>query len=140
MPRSDGRILAWRRPGEGRAGFTLIEVLIAFVIMTIMLGAIFKAFSGGLNGLDASEGYAIAAMQAQSKLAEIGIASPLETGVTNGIFENETQWDLDISPFDMPGQSPDEEQKTLAFKVVLKGSWDKNRSLTFETLRLGEQQ
>lgn len=128
------------RSSDGAAGFTLIEVLIAFVIMTIMLGALFRAFSGGLHGLDTSEGYAIAAMEAQSKLAEVGTAIPLEPGVTSGEFDNGALWELDIAPFDFPGQTADEELDVLAFRVALQVTWDESRSLTFETLRLGEVQ
>jgi len=131
-----------KRSSDTAAGFTLVEVLIAFVIMTIVLGALFRAFSGGLRGLDTSEGYAIAAMQAQSKLDEIGSDIPLEPGITTGTFDNGDEWELDISPFDLPGQGAgagEEEVSPLrAYKVMLQVSWDKTRSLSFETLRLGE--
>ncbi|HMB77554.1 MAG TPA: prepilin-type N-terminal cleavage/methylation domain-containing protein [Kiloniellaceae bacterium] len=126
------------RSSDDAAGFTLIEVLIAFVIMTVMLGALFKAFSGGLRGLDASEGYAIAAMEAQSKLAEVGRSFPLEPGATSGEFESGAHWSLDISPFDLPNLSSNDEPPLLAYKVELQVTWDETRGLTFETLRLGE--
>lgn len=52
-------------------GFTLIEVLVALVIVTITLSSIYKLQAGTLNMTNSGRFYTLAPMLAQSKLAEI---------------------------------------------------------------------
>ena len=126
------------RSTDGKAGFTLLEVLIAFVIMTIVLAALYRGFAGGLRGLDTSEGYALAAMQAQSKLDEVGTAIPLEAGVTSGEFDDGMTWELTVDPFEIAGVTEADDLPVGGYRVVLEVTWEETRNLRFETLRLGE--
>ncbi len=126
------------RRTDARGGFTLLEVLIAFVIMTIVLTALFRGFASGLRGLDISEGYATAALQARSKLDELGILIPLEPGGAEGEFSDGARWNLSIEAFDPPGDSIATDLPVMAYRVELLVSWGEDRSLRLETLRLGE--
>ena len=77
-------------------GFTLLEVLVAFTILAIGLVALLRAFSSGLRGLDAAEAASIAVQHANSKLAEVGGAMPLEPGAEEGDFDDGYHWRVAI--------------------------------------------
>ena len=63
---------AWLRPSRRRRnrGFTLLEVLIALVIMALAMTALVQSFSTGLDGINRGEARVIAILHARSKLAE----------------------------------------------------------------------
>ncbi len=56
---------------DAREGFTLLEVLVAMVILSIALAAIFELFSANLRGIATSDDYSDAVMIAESKIREI---------------------------------------------------------------------
>ena len=80
-----------RRAGSGRrrdAGFTLLEVLIAFAVLAVMLVPILQVFGGGLGLTQTARGYAEGALLARSKLAEVSGSKDLQEGDTSGDFED----------------------------------------------------
>ena len=54
-------------------GYTLIEVLVAFMIMAMALTVLLRIFSGGVRNIDVSSDYARAVLIAESQLAATGI-------------------------------------------------------------------
>jgi general secretion pathway protein I len=52
-------------------GFTLLEVLVAMVLLSISLVAIFELFSADLRGIAKSDDYSHAVIMAESKMREI---------------------------------------------------------------------
>jgi len=62
-------------------GFSLIEILVAFVILAMSLTVIFRIFSGGLRNVALSEDYAQAVLVAESQLSAIGVSEPDGGGV-----------------------------------------------------------
>lgn len=63
-------------------GFTLIEVLAAFVILSLTLASAYAAFTGGLRWERRAGETASAVLLARSHLVEAGISRPLAAGVT----------------------------------------------------------
>src|ERR1700690_801183 len=70
--------------GDGRprlttraAGFSLLEVLAAFVILALVGTALFRVFSGALGNVAASDEYSRATLYAESRLAGLGVETPL---------------------------------------------------------------
>ncbi len=53
-------------------GFTLLEVIVAFTILSVALIGLLQAFATGMRGLGAAQASATAVMHARSKLDEIG--------------------------------------------------------------------
>lgn len=53
------------------SGFTLLEVLVALVLLSISLVAIFELFSANLRGIAKSDDYSHAVIMAESKMREI---------------------------------------------------------------------
>jgi general secretion pathway protein I len=80
------------------AGFTLLEVLVALVIASLALGALFLAAGTGLRTAALSGHYAQAVSRAKSHLAAVGVGTPLmainQTGEDGGGF----RWRLSIRP------------------------------------------
>jgi general secretion pathway protein I len=56
---------------DAEEGFTLLEVLVAMVILSVTLAAIFELFSANLKGIEKSDDYAAAVMVAESRMREI---------------------------------------------------------------------
>jgi general secretion pathway protein I len=76
-------------------GFTLLEVLVAFSILTVSLGVLFQIFSKGTSAVILGNEYSQAIIIAQSRLASAGIE-----GEYSG-EENETyRWTTTIRPYD----------------------------------------
>ena len=90
-PPSTTTLTASLRAHSGRrrdAGFTLLEVLIAFAVLAIMLVPILQVFGGGLGLTQTARGYAEGTLLARSKLAEVSGSKDLREGETSGDFED----------------------------------------------------
>ena len=90
---------------RGRAGFTLIEVLVATVVLATGLLAGLAAFSMANRASGASRNDTVVPMLAERKLAEVASVprDELAPGATKGDFGAEFpsySWDLTISPED----------------------------------------
>lgn len=65
------------------SGFTLVEVLVAFVILSLALGASYAALTGALRWEARAEQSAAAVTTARSFLDEAGTVRPLGPGLTD---------------------------------------------------------
>jgi prepilin-type N-terminal cleavage/methylation domain-containing protein len=63
--------VAPRRDESGRAGFTLLEVLVALVVLGTAVVIVLQLFSSGLRSIRASEELAVASLKAEEKMSEI---------------------------------------------------------------------
>ena len=80
-------------------GFSLLEVLVAFTILAMLLGALFQVFSGGLRAAHSGDRYTRATVIAQSRLAALGIEQPVQEGVSSGTAEGAYHWRVTVSPY-----------------------------------------
>ncbi|MES9963134.1 MAG: prepilin-type N-terminal cleavage/methylation domain-containing protein [Candidatus Sedimenticola sp. 20ELBAFRAG] len=128
--------------GRGPAverGFTLLEVLVAFVILVMSLSVLFRIFSGGLQNLERSEQYNFALVLAESRIADAVSGQQLIEGESSGETENGMRWVRRVEPY-----TPWEEEKVLsvpvrAYQVSVDVSWGsvvKPRQLSLSTVRL----
>lgn len=79
-------------------GFVLLEVLVAFTIFVLVLGAVMEVFSRGVNVVRAGDQYTRAVLLAQSKLAELDV-EPLGTGVYQGRFDTTFGWRTSVTRY-----------------------------------------
>lgn len=125
-----------RRPDRA-AGFTLIEVLVAFAIAAMGLAALMQVFATGLRSAATSEEYARATMLAETRLAGIGVEQAVDPGETFGAYDNGYRWRVVITPYD----EPDMDTAVAVYEVSVTVSWGKadapGRAVTLRTLRLG---
>ena len=88
---------------DTQQGFTILEVLVAFLLAGLVIAVILSGFSSGLGSLARTDKYAQAAMIAQARLAELGLIEPLEQGEFSGTTEDSAvayRWRVQVRPFD----------------------------------------
>jgi len=78
------------------AGFTLLEIIVALVILGLAAAALMPGISTSLKLTTRSAGEREAILFAESKLAEIG-AGRLEPGMRSGVAPGGLAWRADIS-------------------------------------------
>jgi prepilin-type N-terminal cleavage/methylation domain-containing protein len=121
-------------PGE--SGMTLLEVIVALVILSLGLASLFNTVSLGTHTASVADQQRAATAAAQSLLAELGRSRPIIDGTSDGAFPNGQNWRLDIKPLET--QSP-VSAPLQGDAVTLTVSWPDNsqgRSLVFDTLVL----
>ena len=79
-------------------GFTLLEVLVAFVIAALALGALYQGTLGGLLAARVSGQTQEAISRARSRLAEIGHGMPMRAGEQQGDDGGGYRWRVRIAP------------------------------------------
>lgn len=106
-------------------GFTLLEVLVAFVVFVFIFSAVLDALGLALRNTRRSAEVSEAALWAQSKLDALGTIEELEEGSDSGEFDERYRWKLDVSRSDVPregGLSADTFPVDL-YRIELVVSW-----------------
>lgn len=121
-------------------GFSLLEVLVAFIILALALGVIMRIFSGGLGNIGAAEHYSRAVAIAESKLVAIGVESPLTEGESVGEEEHGYTWRTSVQHYETGAQPLEGAVLPVdLYQVEVVVSWDPAaktpRTLRFVTLR-----
>ena len=122
-------------------GFSLLEVIVALLIMAGGFLAVVNLLSGSVRSVDLSSQYLKAVTLANSKMNELEIEN-FYVDDKSGKFKNEGNyhWDLFIEPYD--SRLNDESSGIQLQKILLKIFWDDNgkrRNLELATLRLDGQ-
>lgn len=82
-----------------QAGFTLLEVVVAFVVLALVLSSVLQIFSSGLSRSADLEEHSRALAVAQARLATVGIEEAVKEGETTGqTADNVYRWSVRISP------------------------------------------
>ncbi|MGH8593790.1 MAG: type IV pilus modification PilV family protein [Gammaproteobacteria bacterium] len=142
-------------------GFSLLEVLVSFVILALTLSVLLRAYGTSVRNAGIAEQHLRAASVAESLLARLGRDVALQPGEASGEI-GAYRWHWLISPYELPplapfalsnptAQAQDEEGeqqgsalRTLpkAFQVRLTLAWGapaSTRSLALSTLRIARQ-
>jgi general secretion pathway protein I len=133
---ADGR----RRGRSRQQGFTLIEVLVAFIVFVLIFGAVLDALGMAMRNTRRSAEVSQAALWAQSKLDAVGTIEELEEGNERGEFNQQFRWELDIRKQEVPrtdGLASDTFPVEL-YRVDLAVSWgdaNQRKEQHFVTLR-----
>ena len=127
-------------------GFSLLEVLAAFVILALVGTALFRVFSGALGNVTASDEYSRATLYAESRLAELGVEAPLREGAQQGTSDDGFYaWTTKIEPYTPPGITADMDSAAatmairlwrLAVTVSWPGVAGSERSIALATMRV----
>ena len=131
-----------KKRGSSR-GFTLLEVMLAFVIFALSFATVLEVMAGSMRSVKRASDDTEVALFAQSIIDLVGTEIPVEEGQFNGTGMDRYQWQLDITLY----ESGDEDMGTevLAemsgvelYRVDLEIDWDtgrRQRDLHFSTLR-----
>ena len=125
------------------AGFSLLEVLTAFTILALVLGAVFQVMVSGVRAAGAGEEYTRAALYAQSKLAELNVREQLLEGVEEGSFDDKYSWRATFIPYLFEGEPEGildiDKLAVRPLTVTVEVFWEgarRRRSITLTTLQL----
>ena len=123
-----------------QSGFTLLEVLVGFTILSSAVLMALYSFSEGVWRLQRTSEYLLAAHLAESRVAELGVVYPLSTGSWRDQTEDGAySWEVDVRPFQDEYVSVADDGLTL-FEVAVVVSWEKGlqtRRFSHYTLKAG---
>lgn len=83
-------------------GFSLLEVLAAFVILALVATALFRMFSGALTNAGAADDWSRAVLFAESRLTLAASADPLVEGDDSGREESGLRWEARVRALETP--------------------------------------
>ncbi|MEO0412256.1 MAG: type II secretion system protein [Pseudomonadota bacterium] len=114
----------------GESGFTLLEVLVAFTILSMSLAASLQVFAGGLRSNRASGDYLTAVSRAQTRLDLASGQGYLRPGDWSGAYSDGMEWQTTIrSTASAGGQS--------LYTIDVRVSFDDHkRAATLRTARV----
>lgn len=117
-------------------GFTLVEVLAAFVILSLTLAGAYAALTGGLRWERRAGETVSSVLLARSWLAEAGVSRPLAEGVTEETLEDGRTVRLamrQVEPVPLETRP-----RVLAWEVTVEVVTPEGASLSLTELKLGE--
>ena len=126
-------------------GFTLLEILVAFVVLAIGAGILFRTFSQGLTSVSTVSGYSEALAIAESKLGALGLEKQLAEGEESGTTEDRRfEWRVSVQLYTPAGENADGLGGTVGSYQLYRGTvqvtWDQRgdqkRMVELSTLRL----
>jgi general secretion pathway protein I len=131
-------------------GFSLLEVLAAFVILALVGTVLFRLFGASLNNAGAADEYSRAVLYAESRLAAAAAVVPLQEGSDQGVSDDgRYTWTSTVTPYVPPDSTPDQLRFGAAAAVVLwrvavtvtwPGTLGNERSIALSTVRMATKQ
>jgi len=86
-------------------GFTLLEVLLAFVVFALSFTMVLQILSGSMRNTMRAREYTEAALVAQSVMDQLGLELPIEQGVNYFGESGDYQWEIDIGLYEDAAES-----------------------------------
>ena len=125
-------------------GFTLIEVVVAFMLLSVVLVTVFEIFARGLARAGELDDYAQALVVAQARLASVGVEAPIAEGATAGDSEDgRYRWSVSIAR-SAEGGDPNRpiQGGYLLYQVESRVTWQTaagaERAISLATLQLAQ--
>lgn len=126
------------RPHHQR-GFTLLEILVAFMLLALVGGALLQLFQGGLRNLDSSAEITHAALLAKSKLTELSALGEVQPGNDSGRFDDRYRWELALEPYlETDALLPESAQQPLRATIDIR--WNRDGLYRLQTLLLSRRE
>lgn len=123
-------------------GFTLLEVLVAFVILALVLTVLTRILSLSARSLATAEHYQQALSLASSQLAEVATQlSSTSSGRQRGRLPGGYRWEADIEPYEFETSSLALDERISPMLIRVTVLWDDRQSqqISLSTIRLVEQ-
>lgn len=125
------------------SGFTLLEVLLAFVVFALSFAVVLEILTGSMRNTVRAREYTEAALIAQAVIDQVGLGIPLEVGVQYEGDEGRYRWTVDIFSFaGLPSNPRSLELTELTGVDLLEvecivswGEFPRERSARFNTVR-----
>ena len=91
-------------PGRSR-GFTLLELLLAFLVFALGFASVLEILSGSMRNTVRARHYTEAALTAQSLMDQVGLEMPLVEGFSANGESGEYEWEIDIYNYANSGEN-----------------------------------
>ncbi len=125
-----------------QSGFTLLEVLLAFVIFALAFATVLEIVGGSVRSTIRAKDYSEAALTAQSIMELVGTEIPVIPGGYEGEFDG-YRWAIDIYDYepideDVRVLEIAQVEATLIYQVDLYIEWgegNRSREASFSTVR-----
>jgi len=98
---------------KNRGGFTLVEALVAMMLISITLVTIMQVFSSGLASVNTSESYTLSIFHAREKMEELFLYKKLSPGIMEGTFNDPYRWETEIEKIQTPLTIINDEKKNI---------------------------
>ncbi len=124
-------------------GMTLIEVLVAFIVLSVTMAVILQIFSGGMRNARLAESYSRAVFLAESKMAGVGMERPLMPGEERGQAGGEMQWRVSVTSVEDDATTNAQLMPLRIYQVRVTAAWGddgRERQVELTSLRLGPRQ
>ncbi|MGQ0672221.1 MAG: type IV pilus modification PilV family protein [Hyphomicrobium sp.] len=127
---------------RGEAGFTLLETIVAFVVLALVASGLQLCLSGGWRSVRLVGQEEVALGIARAELAAAGIVEPLASGSSEGTTEDGYTWTREVRPLEPADERPGGAGALTGFWVDVTVSWREGpfrplRSIALGTLKLG---
>lgn len=117
-------------------GFSLVEMLVAILILAFSLGALYRAVTGATRNAAIVSDYTHGLLLAQSLLEQHAVS--VQAGsVKQGVF-NDLRWRVESAPVNGGSENPPETKTLPLVSVVVRVTWDgqlgRERQIVLETV------
>ena len=121
-------------------GLTLMEVLVAFIVLSLTMAVILHIFSGGMRNSGRADSYSRAVFLAQSRLAAVGVEQPLVPGEASGQVGSHMQWRVSVVRLDDGGEADRLLMPVRQYQVHAQVLWQedgRDQQVALSSVRLG---
>ena len=119
----------------------MIEILVSIAILGVGLCMLFELFSGGLRSAKVSEEYTKAVCYGKGKMEEMLATRDFSEGETEGSFDDQFSWKIEVKKSNPPLGQTNESEITLPidlYRIVVRITWQSGRAernVEMESLR-----
>lgn len=124
-------------------GFTLLEVMVAFLILSLSMGALMRIVSQSIRALDSAEQHQVALQLAESKLVEVLAQLRWDSrGKDEGRLSGRYRWKSKVERYQFSNQQAGESYSITPWLVQVSVSWgpQPNEQVSLSTVRLMREQ
>ena len=122
-----------------QCGFSLLEVLVAFAILSVSLGVLYQAFSTSLRNVSAVDHYSRAMVVAEARLAEAVAEMPFREGSDRGETDDSYRWEVTVARYEEPEKKFKSKEQYEPYQIEVEVTWGGKRHpqvYRLSTLRL----
>lgn len=120
-----------------------MEVLVAFIVLSLTMAVILRIFSGGMRLSARADSYSRAVFLAQSKLAVVGVERPLMQSEENGSVGTNMQWHVSVARVEDGGEADRLLMPLRQYLVRVQVEWHedgRNQRVELTSMRLGSRE
>lgn len=124
-------------------GFTLLEIMVAFVIMGLVVGTLLQLFGSAMRSVALADEYSFAVQVAESRMEAVGSEIKVEKTTVSGQEEGTAyKWAVTMQPIELDEKQEEFSLSIEPYQVTVTVSWNsegKQRQFTLTSLRFGEK-